>query len=176
MGKKTITEDYRITGRGAKAKMRQILAGTAETLERSGRHPRDGAWEADNWNRDYAMGGWPTDRRGLLAAIHPALVPLDEEYSRAQWAHIHERGPDPEKDGRLLALSEHYPPSDMAKAFAVRLKRRVYVVTTEQRWHLLVLALDDGDYDDQRPGGKYANDQAIAYYDPDGSYHFVGCS
>lgn len=112
----------------------------------------------------------PPDRKGLLAVLHPRLSSFDEVAA-------------------------------MALVAARGLGRRVYAVQTEDRWYMVLLGIpradlpaatrkahaDDGDFDrdgddgglpepfyDDYPDGKYANDQYIAYYEPDGSYHLFG--
>lgn len=71
-------------------------------------------------------------------------------------------------------------------------KQTVFVVMTEQRWRMLFFGfkltdpnhradfgLELGEekiwYDDY-PDGKYANDQFVGHYDPDGSWHIDSVS
>lgn len=123
-------------------------------------HLRDVLEEGGNEAlRTYVRGDLPPDRRGLIAVYHPLL-----EYTGDFLEHINE----------------------VAKWIARSQGRRVFVVMTESRWRLLLFGfetpperrenfiLEECDehiwYDDYEDG-KFANDQFVGHYDPDGSWY-----
>jgi hypothetical protein len=80
------------------------------------------------------------DREGLVAAVHNVITYGD-------------------------ALAE--PLYGLAHELADRLNRRVWYVMTESRWHLLLLALDDGGYGHgEEGGGSHSRDEFTGYFDP----------
>ena len=107
----------------------------------------------------YVRAGLPPDRKGLIAVYHPLL-----EYT-----------------GRFLEQV-----SDVAKLIAMEQQQTVFVVMTETRWRLLLFGFQTPDdrlenfglepgaehiwYDDYEDG-KFANDQFVGHYAPDGSWH-----
>lgn len=107
----------------------------------------------------YARGPFPSDRKGLIAVMHPLF--MVDQPSEFDW---HKK----------------------AELIAKKTGQKVFVVMTEARWHLMLFsikAMEDGDeydwYDDHETDGQkrvYANDQYIAHYDPDGTFHFDGAS
>lgn len=105
---------------------------------------------AKGWEaiKGYVRWAPPTDRQGLIAIIHDQCMRTEDQVAE-------------------LNL--------LAKQVAKQTNQRVYHVFTESRWNILLFALDDGSYDENEDG-KYANDQYIAYYDPDGTYKLVGVS
>ena len=116
----------------------------------------------------YVRSGLPPDRKGLIAVYHPLL-----EYT----------------DGFEQTSDFVASINETAKRIAMEQQQTVFVVMTECRWRLLVFGepvtdpkrredfgLEDGDdeehiwYDDYEDG-KFANDQFVGHYDPDGTWH-----
>lgn len=132
-------------------------------------------WLEQERPHGFVTGPLPPDRRGLLAAMHDRCCVTDEQ---------------------IAAFN------NVAASIAKETGRRVYVTFTRSRWHLILLAIEfppdrDHDtayiwFDDTEPRASnepvyagdpsavgdrvYADDQYIAHYEPDGSWHFDGCS
>ncbi len=102
----------------------------------------------------------PSDRRGLIAVVHDIFVA--DQPAEFDW---HKK----------------------AKLIAKKTGQKVFVVMTTGRWHMMLFSIKVAEdeeperdwYDDceTRKGTRvYANDQYIAHYDPDGTFHFDGAS
>lgn len=116
----------------------------------------------------YVRGGLPADRKGLIVILHDLIM---VQGGTAFW-------------------------NEMAADVARQTGQRVYIIMTEQRWHMMLFGIVVP-VDAKEPEGEthlwydeyevmevaagvrkrtYANDQFIAHYDPDGTYGFDGAS